>query len=358
MKIALFGTGRMGRTIAYMIKRLGDHTIHTWDSEEREVYEGRVTPKHRFCSDHHTACNMEDMTPVVEHFDLVISSLPYHLNLSLAKVCIAKKIPYCDLGGSVPVSEQINDLAEQERSTVFTDLGLAPGWANVMAEEALEKIPRLTNEFPHTIKMRCGGLPVKVEQVHTDPFNYRLTWSTEGLYNEYMDRSNVLRDGEITSVPSLGSREYVKINNFPELEAFTTSGGASHTLENMKARGVQNCSYKTLRYKGHLDLMVYFLYNRKFDAEQMASLFARGPFIEDVVIVDVEATFASSNLIYRKTNAVYPKDGYSAMQRATAGGLVSAIFASPFVEHDSPLTYADVDIDLFNDNMEKLEITV
>ena len=150
MKIALFGTGRMGRTIAYMIKQLGDHTIHTWDSEEREVYEGRVTPKHRFCSDHHTACNMGDITPIVEHFDLVISALPYHLNFSLAKPCIKKKIPYCDLGGSVPVSNEINELAARHKATVFTDLGLAPGWANVMAEEALLEMPTA----PHTIKMR------------------------------------------------------------------------------------------------------------------------------------------------------------------------------------------------------------
>ena len=177
MKIALFGTGRMGRTIAYMVKQLGDHIIHTWDTEERGVYEGRVSPIKRFCSDHHTACNIEDITAIDEHFDLVISSLPYHLNFSLAKLCIDKKIPYCDLGGSVPVSKQINDLAEQEGSTVFTDLGLAPGWANIMGEEAFDAMP----EAPDTIKMRCGGLPVNISDAHKDPFNYSLTWSTYSL---------------------------------------------------------------------------------------------------------------------------------------------------------------------------------
>ena len=140
MKIALFGTGRMGRTIAYMIKQLGDHTIHTWDSEEREVYEGRVDPKHRFCSDHHTACDLKDVTAIRNQFDLVISSLPYHLNVALAELCIKERIPYCDIGGSVPVSKQINDLAANKGATVFTDLGLAPGWANILAQEALEKI--------------------------------------------------------------------------------------------------------------------------------------------------------------------------------------------------------------------------
>ena len=358
MKIALFGTGRMGRTIAYMIKQLGDHTIHTWDSEEREVYEGRVTPKHRFCSDHHTACDLKDVTAIGNQFDLVISSLPYHLNFSLAKMCINEKIPYCDLGGSVPVSKKINDLATNRGATVFTDLGLAPGWANILAQEALEKIPRVADwfgEVPHTIKMRCGGLPVKMAETKNDPFNYRLTWSTEGLYNEYMDRSNILEDGKIISIPSLSRCERVEINGFPELEAFTTSGGASHTLENMKVEGVQNCSYKTLRYKGHLDLISYFLHDRKLNAEEMANLFSRS-FSEDVVIVEVDAEFSSLNLTYRKTKIIDARDGYSAMQRATAGGLVSAIFASP-LDLWRPLTYADIDLDRFNENTEQLNVS-
>jgi saccharopine dehydrogenase-like NADP-dependent oxidoreductase len=347
MKIALFGTGRMGRAIVYMIKYLGDHTVHTWDTEDRGVH-----------GSYHTTCNIEDITSIDDSFDLVISALPYYLNFSLAKLCIEKKIPYCDLGGSVPVSDEINEIAERHGSTVFTDLGLAPGWANILAEEALKKIPRVTEdwcgEVPHTIKMRCGGLPAFEADPQVDPFNYILTWSTEGLYNEYFDRSFILENGEIISVPSLSKSERVEIDGFPELEAFTTSGGASHTLVKMQERGVQNCSYKTLRYKRHLDLVVYFLRHRKFTAEQMASLFCTGS-IEDVVIVEVEAVFSGLNLTYRNTKIVETGDGYTAMQRATAGGLVSAIFASP-LDHGSSLTYADVDIDVFNANMESLKI--
>jgi len=349
MKIALFGTGRMGRTIAYMIKQLGDHVIYTWDTEERSVYEGSMNPIKGFCSDHHTACDMEGITPIVEHFDLVISALPYHLNFSLAKLCIQKKIPYCDLGGSVPVSDKINEMAERHGATVFTDLGLAPGWANILAEEAL----RTSSESPHTIKMRCGGIPVNITDPDRDPFNYRSTWSPEGLYNEYMDKCQVLRAGQIIPVSSLSEREIVKVSGFPMLEAFTTSGGASHTLPSMQERGVQDCSYKTLRYSGHLDLIIYFLREKKFDEKQMVSLFTND-FIEDVVIVEAEAEW--ENLTYRKTKVVYSTRECTAMQRATAGGLVSAIFASPFVRHDSPLTYADVDIGLFNENMKKLDI--
>ena len=167
-----------------------------------------------------------------------------------------------------------------------------------------------------------------------------------------MDRSVILENGEMISVPSLSRCERVEIHDFPELEAFTTSGGASHTLSTMQERGVKNCSYKTLRYKGHLDLISYFLHNRKLNAKEMANLFSRN-FSEDVVIVEVEAE--AKHLTYRNTKIIEARDGYTAMQRATAGGLVSAIFASP-LDHGSPLTYADIDIDLFNENASRLNV--
>ena len=343
MKIALFGAGRMGRTIARMVKKLGDHSIHSWDEHSELIPE----------CDGHNSGNIKDLSKI-EEFDLVISSLPYHLNPHIASLCIDAGITSCDLGGSVPVSKQINDLAKINNATVFTDLGLAPGWANILAEEAFQQIVKQTSSAPDTINMRCGGLPVRNITAEKDPFNYVLTWSPEGLYNEYVDDSHVLCDGLMVRVPSLSEREIVSIEGFPDLEAFTTSGGASHTLDSMKQRGVSNCSYKTLRYKGHLDLMLYFLRRKQFDAKQLAELFNQygGP---DVVIVEVEARCSSSNTTYRKTKIVKTKDGYSAMQRATAGGLVSAIFASP-LDHGSPLTYADIDIKMFNDNMKILGV--
>ena len=130
----------------------------------------------------------------------------------------------------------------------------------------------------------------------------------------------------------------------------------------MQERGVDNCSYKTLRYSGHLDLITYFLCKKKFDEKQMISLFSND-FMEDMVIVEVEVKW--ENLTYRKTKVVYSSDGYTAMQRATAGGLVSAIFATRYrfsgteqFQHGCPLTYANVNIGLFNDNMKKLEIAI
>lgn len=359
MKIALFGAGQMGHAIAHMIKKLGKHHITTFDIMDQSS--SLETDKHiKFSA---MAINHDgDEFKNREQFDLIISSLPYYVTLPVAQAAIKSNILYCDLGGSVPTSKKINELATKDKATVFTDLGLAPGWANIMAEEAYQEIL----ETPLEVKIRCGGIPESKAPESIDPFNYKPTWSVQGLYNEYVDSCEMLIDGEIKQTPSLKETEYVRITSsklesftMEYLEAFTTSGGISHTLQLMKDRGVYNCSYKTLRYQGHRDLISYFLEQRKFDAKQLGSLFKTDRRFNDVVIVDVEAI--STNDSYRKTDIVRVKDGYSAMQRATAGGLVAAIFAcledNPSINDlKRPLGYQDVPVAVFNSFLSELEI--
>ena len=63
--------------------------------------------------------------------DIVISSLPYHQTEIVGKWCVDNEVRYCDLGGRVDVSENINKHAKllsrgNPPRPVFTDLGLAP----------------------------------------------------------------------------------------------------------------------------------------------------------------------------------------------------------------------------------------
>ena len=137
MKIALFGAGQMGHAIAHMIKKLGKHHITTFDIMDQSS--SLETDKHiKFSA---MAINHDgDEFKNREQFDLIISSLPYYVTLPVAQAAIKSNILYCDLGGSVPTSKKINELATKDKATVFTDLGLAPGWANIMAEEAYQEI--------------------------------------------------------------------------------------------------------------------------------------------------------------------------------------------------------------------------
>ncbi len=300
--------------------------------------------------------------------DIVISSLPYHQLEEPAKYCIDNGVRYCDLGGRVDISNKINDHAKKHSTMpIFTDLGLAPGLVNILAEWGYSKVHSEVDE----IKMMVGGLPaVKVNP----PLNYAVTWSIDGLINEYKDDCVILENGEVISVEGMGGREKVsfELMGDEKLEAFYTSGGASHTIKTMKDRGVKNCNYKTIRYDGHRDIVRFLIRNAELCGECLESIFKNGCPDSNGDIVLVKAQVKSGDILWSKEVIIGYDKKFSAMQKATAFSIasVAAIMATGKLdgkkeqhrdywdEYPKNLAYADVPFDEFKNNLEKLEIKI
>lgn len=351
MKIALFGTGQMGKAIAYLLKNKVKEDIYL-TTFDRDDFTG---------SDQHYILHPRDLKnwrPTLStNFDCIFSALPYFLNENVAKLARYIKTPYFDLGGSVPVSEKIRRLAQGYSHMAFTDLGLAPGWVNIMAEKVYN-IFYEQNEVPYSIKMRCGGLPENISSTRQDPFRYNCTWSIDGLYNEYKDDSEVLSDGKIKTIKSLLYKEQVTprygwglLGKKPELESFYTSGGASHTLRLMQKRGVQHCYYQTLRFPGHADLVYYFIHEKGYSKEEFAALFAKNNG-DDVVLLDVVGE--NQDHYVRKSHIIHAKENWSAMQLATAGGFIAAALSTKL--GPGPRDYSHVDIKKFKEIIQQCDI--
>ena len=173
-QVVVFGVGRMGTAISYAMNKLGyyvigvDNNQHAADNFRKYIPKGEEGIFY--------LCDERDYDELLVKFnkpEVVISSLPYHQTQSLAEFCIDACIRYCDLGGRVDVSENINNYAKENATKpVMTDLGLAPGWVNILAEEGYSAIHRQVD----TVEMMVGGLPACFDA--NPPFNYACTWST------------------------------------------------------------------------------------------------------------------------------------------------------------------------------------
>ena len=230
----------MGTAISWAMNKLGFFVVGL-DSNENSLQNFRDNINEGdgsfYLTDQNNADKSMEGALLFEKPDVVISSLPYHQTGEIALWCIANGFRYCDLGGRVDVSEEINNWAEKEATVpVFTDLGLAPGWVNILAEHGYKKFPSQVEE----VSMMVGGLP----GIPTNPpLNYAVTWSTDGLINEYADDCQILKNGKIETVAGMEGLETVFFEMIQEdMEAFYTSGGSSHTTKSMEKRGVKNCS--------------------------------------------------------------------------------------------------------------------
>ena len=346
MRAAIVGTGRMGKAIAWAMDKLGCTELVLVDSVMDNL---STCAEGLSCSTESILSDMQEPNPAfLKDSDIVISALPYHQNERLARYCIDHKLPYCDLGGHVDTSKKINEYAKEKGSLVMTDLGLAPGWVNILAEWGYKQQRYSHKDIPKTVEMMVGGLPITPNNY----LKYNCTWSHDGLINEYKDQCAVLTDESITLVDGMSGLVNVQ-TGLGLMEAFYTSGGASHTIKTMQSRGVQNCHYRTIRYKGHCEAMKFLMRNISSDDELVSFLDKACPPAPDLVIVKARVGDYEKTADWTEEKIVYSNDQFSAMQMATAFpiSVVAHLMGTDFSGFPMPMSYQHIPYRRFADRL-------
>jgi lysine 6-dehydrogenase len=181
--------------------------------------------------------------------DVVVSAVPYHHGVAIARVAVAAGVNYLDFGGNPTVVARQRELASAATRAgvmVVPDCGLAPGVANVLAEDLIAAAAGPIE----SVQIRVGALP----QQPIGELTYQLAFSPEGLINEYAEPCEALIDGRYVTIEPLTRPEQVAWEHWGPLEAFATAGGTSSLCRRHEGR-VAQLEYKTLRYPGHAAVM-------------------------------------------------------------------------------------------------------
>jgi saccharopine dehydrogenase-like NADP-dependent oxidoreductase len=165
--------------------------------------------------------------------------------------------------------------------------------------------------------MRVGALPI----FPTNALKYNLTWSTDGLINEYCNPCEAIIDGTLRETLALEEIEAFSLDGIT-YEAFNTSGGLGTLCETLEGR-VENLNYKTVRYPGHRDIVKMLIRDLR--------LGQRRELLKDVLESAIPMTLQDVVLIFvtvsgyrdgRLTQQSYAKKIYS---QVVNGQLLSAI---------------------------------
>ncbi len=199
---------------------------------------------------------------MLEPLDAVVSALPYHLNLGVAEAAVDTRTHHCDLGGNTAIVLRELELDERARAAgvaVVPDCGEAPGMANNLLVYAIGLLDRARD-----VLVLDGGIPLEPEP----PWNYVVTFMTEGLINEYDGTCPWIVDGRPVEVPCLDPEhdELVEIPPFGTLEALVANTGSTTTWT--VGRELRSLRFKVLRWPGHAE---------RFRAFRDLGLFSREP---------------------------------------------------------------------------------
>jgi len=235
----------MARALVYDLEKFSNTKkiiVLDRDKTALERIEGPSVEKH--CGN---LAESDFVEPFFEMAAVACGAASYKLNAMLASLAIKHRVHFVDLGGNnsaVEAEFAMSDQAQSAGVTIIPDCGLAPGMASVLVAAGVEQMDEV-----ESVKIRVGGLP----QSPQPPLEYAVFFSPEGLLNEYRERTVVLRNGRMTQLDSLTEGEQLSLPpNFPKLEAYHTSGGAS-TLPQTFVGRVSSLDYKTLRYPGHFE---------------------------------------------------------------------------------------------------------
>ena len=162
---------------------------------------------------------------------------------------------------------------------------------------------------------------------------YSLTWSTDGLINEYGNPCHGIADGKAVESAPLEGLEEIEIDG-KLYEAFNTSGGLGSLGETYGAR-CEQMNYKTIRYPGHCEQMRLLMNDLKLNQDR-ATLKrilenAVPQTLQDVVIVFVAVSGRQDGELREENyvSKIYPQEIlgrlWSAIQVTTAAGITAVV---------------------------------
>jgi saccharopine dehydrogenase-like NADP-dependent oxidoreductase len=326
-KVLVLGAGKIGALISGLLAESSDYQVQLADVDANAAI--GVVHAHGLANAQALKLDATDAAALRAHLksqpvQAVVSSLPYHCNAQVAAAARENGIHYFDLTEDVEVTRKVSALARDARSTFVPQCGLAPGFISIAGGELVRHFESL-----RSVRLRVGALPQHPHNV----LKYSLTWSTEGLINEYGNPCEAMADGRTIELRPLEGLEEIEIDG-TLYEAFNTSGGLG-SLAQTYGGHCESMDYKTIRYPGHCAQMRLLMNDLKLNQDRgtLKRILENAvpQTLQDVVIVYAAVTGIQNGELREENyvSKIYPQiiagRLWSAIQVTTASGLCAVL---------------------------------
>jgi saccharopine dehydrogenase-like NADP-dependent oxidoreductase len=326
-KVLVLGAGKIGALISGLLAESNDYQVQLADVDGNAAL--GVVHAHGLRTAQALQLDATDGAALraqlkAQPVNAVVSSLPYHCNPQVAAVAREYGAHYFDLTEDVEVTRKVSALAKDASSSFVPQCGLAPGFISIAGGELIRHFEKL-----RSVRLRVGALPQHPHNV----LKYSLTWSTEGLINEYGNPCEAIADGRAIEVRALEGLEQIEIDG-TLYEAFNTSGGLGSLAQSYGGH-CETMDYKTIRYPGHCDQMRLLMNDLKLNQDRgtLKRILENAvpQTLQDVVIVYAAVTGLQNGELREENyvSKIYPQiiagRLWSAIQVTTASGLCAVL---------------------------------
>ncbi len=337
MKIAVLGAGMVGGAMALDLAT--QHEVHVFDMSEHNLamLQKRDPSIGIMQAD---LKQREQFKTWFKDFDLVLIAVPGFMGFETVKAVIEAGKNIVDISFFPENALDLDALAKQHGVTVITDCGVAPGMSNYIIGRYNE-VMEITS-----FEIYVGGLPKQRKK----PFEYKAPFSPVDVIEEYTRPARIMENGHIVVKPALTELEYMQFDGLGTLECFNTDGLRSllFTMPHVK-----NQKEKTLRYPGHVEMIIalkdagFFsevpmeingtqLTPLQFTSSILFNEWKLGPEEEELTVMKVIVKGKDGDVVYDMLDRYDPSTKISSMSRSTgyvATATVNMLAAGLFKEH-------------------------
>ena len=319
-EVLIVGAGKIGSVAATLLAETGDYAVTAVDCQAAALARLPAAVR-RLCVD------IGDPAALAAAFAgrfAVLSAAPYQHTVAVARAAAAAGAHYLDLTEDVASTRAVMRLAKDARTALIPQCGLAPGFVSIVAAHLAGDFESL-----HDVRLRVGALP----RYPSNALNYNLTWSTDGVINEYCEPCEAIVDGELRQTKPLEECETFALDGVA-YEAFNTSGGLGTLASSLEGR-VRNLNYRTIRYPGHAAIMKALLNDLRLrerrDLLKEILENAVPTTLQDVVVIFVTVSGQRGGALVQETyaNRIYAGEvggaPASAIQITTASSLCAVL---------------------------------
>lgn len=320
--ILLLGSGKIGAIITQLLTSCDDYHVTVADMSHENL--ARLGEHKNLATLVLDVTDKVALDKALEGKFAALSACPFDITRYVAQASATAGVHYFDLTEDVACTHLVKELAKGSKSAFMPQCGLAPGFITIAAYDLAKQFDEL-----HNVHMRVGALP----KYPSNGLKYNLTWSTDGLINEYCNPCEAIVEGQLMQVPPLEELESFSLDGI-SYEAFNTSGGLGTLCDTLKGK-VKNLNYRTVRYPGHRDIMKVLLQDlRLMDNRPLLKQIFESSLpltYQDVVLIFISVSGIKNGQLVQETyaNKVYNEtiNGklWSAIQVTTASGICTVL---------------------------------
>jgi len=187
----------------------------------------------------------------IEKAAIVVSMLPAHLHIEVAKDCIFYKKHLVTASYISPAMQELNEQAIANNLIFMNEIGLDPGIDHMSAMKVLDEIREIGGEII-LFESFCGGLVAP--ESDTNLWNYKFTWNPRNVVLAGQGgAAKFIQEGKYKYIPysKLFRRtEFLEVDGFGRFEAYANR-------DSLKYRSVYGLDNALTCYRGTIRRVGY-----------------------------------------------------------------------------------------------------